>query len=78
MPFPIEGVSVDPSVHFLVRQAARERLAAVRVLSEESRQRHLAMAEVYARRAEELRKGISDSIQADTGFADSGRKRTAL
>ena len=43
-----------PSVHFLVRQAARERLAAVRTLSEHSKQRHLAMAELYIRRAEEL------------------------
>lgn len=46
-----------PSVHFLVRQAARERLAAVRAVSEESKQRHLAMAELYARRAEEIRDG---------------------
>ena len=43
-----------PSVHLLIRQAARERLAAVRTLSEQSKQRHLAMAELYTRRAEEL------------------------
>ncbi len=43
-----------PSVHFLVRQAARERMAAVRTVCEESKQRHLAMAELYSSRAEEL------------------------
>lgn len=46
-----------PSIHFLVRQAARERLSAVRTLSEEARARHEAMAELYTRRAEELRAG---------------------
>ena len=43
-----------PSVHFLIRQAARERLAAARTLSEEARTRHRAMADLYMRRAEEL------------------------
>lgn len=43
-----------PSVHFLVRQAAREKIAAVRTLNDESKARHLAMAELYFRRAEEL------------------------
>jgi hypothetical protein len=37
-----------------MRQAARERLAGVRTLSEQSKRRHLAMAELYVRRAEEL------------------------
>jgi hypothetical protein len=37
-----------------MRQAARERRAAVRVLSGEAKQRHLAMAEVYETRAKEL------------------------
>jgi hypothetical protein len=45
---------VVPSVHFLVRQAAREKLAAARTLNEESKARHRAMAELYMRRAEEL------------------------
>jgi hypothetical protein len=78
MLLPIEGVSVVPSVHFLIRQAARERLAAVRVISEESRQRHLAMAEIYTRRAEELRNGIPDPSQAGARFPDFSQKRTAL
>ena len=43
-----------PSVHFLIRQAARERLAAARTLNEESKARHSAMAELYMRRAAEL------------------------
>ena len=43
-----------PSVHSLVRQAARERLAAAWTISEQSKLRHLAMAERYSRRADEL------------------------
>ena len=42
------------SVHFLVRQAAREKLAAKRALTEAARQRHLALAEDYQKRAEQM------------------------
>jgi hypothetical protein len=48
-----EGV-VYPNVHFLTRQAARERLAAKRALTEAARDRHLALAEQYLRRAEAM------------------------
>jgi hypothetical protein len=41
-----------PNVHFLNRQAARERLAAKQALTEAARQRHLALAEHYLKRAE--------------------------
>lgn len=41
-----------PNVHFLNRQAAREKLAATRALTETARERHLALAEHYAKRAE--------------------------
>jgi hypothetical protein len=44
-----------PNVHFLTRQAARERLAATRALTEAARQRHLALAEDYRKRAEDAR-----------------------
>ena len=40
-----------PSVHFLNRQAAREKLAAKRALTETARDRHLALAEDYEKRA---------------------------
>jgi hypothetical protein len=43
---------VYPSVHFLNRQAAREKLAAKRALTETARERHLALAEHYEKRAE--------------------------
>lgn len=42
-----------PSVHFFNRQAARERLAAMRALTETARQRHLALADDYRKRADE-------------------------
>jgi len=45
---------VVPSVHFLMRQAAREKLAAVRALNEEAKGRHSAMAELYITRAQQL------------------------
>ena len=41
-----------PNVHFLNRQAARERLAASWALTEAARERHLALAEHYLKRAE--------------------------
>ena len=46
-----------PSVHYLNRQAAREKLAASRALTEAARQRHLALAEDFQKRAESL--GVS-------------------
>jgi hypothetical protein len=46
---------VYPSVHFLDRQAAREKLAAKRALTEAARERHLALAEDYQKRAEQMR-----------------------
>ena len=46
-----------PSVHFLVRQAAREKLAANRALTEAARQRHLALAEEFQKRAEQMQDG---------------------
>lgn len=46
------GCAVYPNVHFLTRQAAREKLAAKRALTETARERHLALAEQYQRRAE--------------------------
>jgi hypothetical protein len=49
-----EGV-VYPSVHFFNRQAAREKLAAKRALTDQARERHLAMAEDFQRRAEAMR-----------------------
>lgn len=44
-----------PSVHFFNRQAAREKLAAMRALTEAARDRHLALAEHYQQRAEAMR-----------------------
>ena len=44
-----------PNVHFLTRQAMRERLAASRALTEAARERHLALAEDYSKRAEAMR-----------------------
>ena len=44
-----------PSVHFLNRQAVREKLAASRALTETARERHLALAEDYSKRAEAMR-----------------------
>lgn len=54
-----------PSVHFLMRQAAREKLAAVRTLNEEAKGRHNAMAELYIARAQQL--------QAASDTEDRGR-----
>ena len=44
-----------PNVHFLNRQAAREKLAAKKALTEPARQRHLALAEDFEKRAETMR-----------------------
>ena len=49
-----EGV-VYPSVHFFDRQAAREKLAAKRALTDAARERHLALAKAYQKRAEQMR-----------------------
>ena len=43
-----------PSVHFLNRQAAREKLAAKRALTDAARLRRLALAEDFQKRADEL------------------------
>lgn len=40
-----------PNVHYLNRQAAREKLAAKQALTDAARQRHLALAEDYEKRA---------------------------
>jgi hypothetical protein len=45
---------VYPSVHFFNRQAAREKLAASRALTEAARDRHLALAEDYRNRANQV------------------------
>jgi hypothetical protein len=47
-----------PNVHFLTRQAARERLAARRALTEAARERHLALADDFSRRAEAAQEAI--------------------
>ena len=47
-----------PSVHFLNRQAAREKLAAKRALTDAARERHLALAEDFQLRAEAMRSAI--------------------
>jgi hypothetical protein len=49
------GLDMYPNVHFLTRQAARERLAARRALTETARERHLALAEDFSKRAEAAR-----------------------
>ena len=49
---------VFANVHFFNRQAAREKLAAVRALTETARQRHLAMAEDYQKRADAVRSAL--------------------
>jgi len=46
---------VYPNVHYLNRQAAREKLAARQALTEAARLRHLALAEDYEKRAEAMR-----------------------
>ena len=44
-----------PSVHYLTRQAVREKMAASRALTEAARERHLALAAHYSQRAEAMR-----------------------
>jgi hypothetical protein len=44
-----------PSVHFLNRQAAREKLAAKRALTDAARDRHLSLADDFEKRAEAMR-----------------------
>ena len=51
-------VRVYPSVHYLHRQAAREKLAAQRALTEAARQRHLSLAADFQKRAEAMHSGI--------------------
>ena len=50
--------AVYANVHFLTRQAAREKLAAKRALTDAARERHLALAEQYQRRAEAMGTGF--------------------
>jgi hypothetical protein len=50
--------SVYPSVHFLIRQAAREKLAAMRALTEAARQRHLTLADDYQKRAAAMHSAV--------------------
>jgi hypothetical protein len=44
-----------PNVHVLHRQAAREKVAAKKALTEAARLRHLALAEDYQKRADAVR-----------------------
>ena len=44
-----------PSVHFFTRQAAREKVAAQKALTQAARERHLALADDYQKRAEAMR-----------------------
>lgn len=46
---------VYPNVHYLSRQAAREKVAAKKALTDAARIRHLALAEDYEKRAEAMR-----------------------
>ena len=48
-----------PNMHFLNRQAAREKLAATRALTQTARERHLALAEDFLKRAEAAREAAS-------------------
>lgn len=48
---------VYPNVHYLNRQAAREKLAAKQALTEAARLRHLALAEDYEKRAAAIHPG---------------------
>ena len=43
-----------PSVHFFTRQAAREKVAAQKALTDAARDRHLALSEHYQKRAEAM------------------------
>jgi hypothetical protein len=45
---------VYPNIHYLNRQAMREKLAAKQALTEAARLRHLALAEHYEKRAEAI------------------------
>lgn len=44
-----------PSIHFLTRQANREKLAASKALTDTARQRHLELADQYLQRVEQAR-----------------------
>jgi len=50
--------AVYPSVHYLNRQAAREKVAATKALTEAARSRHLSLAEDYQKRAEAMRAAV--------------------
>ena len=57
-PGKLGRVVLYPNVHFLNRQAAREKLAAKQALTDAARQRHLALAEHYLKRAEAARAAL--------------------
>lgn len=44
-----------PSMHFFTRQAAREKVAAQKAMTDAARERHLALAEDFQKRAEAMR-----------------------
>jgi hypothetical protein len=46
---------VFPNIHFLHRQATREKLAASKALTDAAKERHLALAEQYTKRAQKMR-----------------------
>ncbi len=48
-----------PNYYFMTRQAMREKLAASKALTEAAKQRHLALAEEYSRRAAQLQQGAT-------------------
>jgi hypothetical protein len=50
--------SVFPNIHFLHRQATREKLAASKALTETARRRHLELAEQYLKRAEQAQRMV--------------------
>jgi hypothetical protein len=58
-------VWLTPSVHFLVRQAARERLSATRSLNPDAKARHQAMAELYMHRAKQLQSHVGENSSSD-------------
>jgi len=49
---------VFPNIHFLHRQATREKLAASKALTETARRRHLELAEQYLKRAEQAQRMV--------------------
>ena len=52
-----EGRLLMPSIHFLTRRAARERVAAQQALTEVAKERHQTLAKQYADKAAQLQHG---------------------